>query len=72
MNKGLLELVQGDLVEWDTGDSHGVGRVCGISQNPFPQLGRQIILRIESSNVNTITYPFSHVAIFELYLTKLD
>jgi hypothetical protein len=71
MKDGLLDLVQGDLVEWDNGDSLGRGKVCGIAQNAVPGLGRNIILRIENSNVNTIVYPFSHCTQFELFLTKL-
>ena len=72
MKDGLLQLAQGDVVIWDNGDSRGRGTVCGIATTAVPVLGRNIILRIESIDVLSVVYPYSHCAQFELFLTKSE
>jgi hypothetical protein len=71
MEDGLLELAQGDVVEWKIGDITGRGRVCGMASTPISILGRNVILEIEYFNMETPDYPFTHFAMFEAYLTKV-
>jgi len=64
---------QGQVVRFSiTSDISGVGRVCGLSTIELPVIGCGYIIEIISAeNIDRVTYPYTHMVVFQNQITEL-
>lgn len=67
-NRG--ELQQGTPVKFDCQPLIGTGKICGIASNGQPYIGRGYIIEPDTQ-IKSEDYNYSHIVIYELYLTEL-
>ena len=62
-----MMIEQGVLVRFKASDTvFGVGKVCGISTTGEAIIGRGIIIEIiKSDGIDPVTYPYTHMVVFE-------
>ena len=63
------EYKNGDVINYDNGVMHGIGRIRGIAQTGEACIGRTFIVEDLSGNIPNETYPFSYFAMFECHIT---
>jgi hypothetical protein len=70
MEKTILNLQQGDKVEYDNGAMRGQGEVVGIATTPLAVIGASVIIRDLSKNIPNESYPFECFVCSECHLRK--
>jgi len=65
-----MDFKQGDIVQVKNFTSFDFcGKVCGIANNKQPILGAGYIVELSQP---LIEYPYSHILVYETYMTKVD
>lgn len=70
MLKRKYAFKQGDIVDFTTGIVTGRGKICGISSNELPVIGTTYVVEVIESNIDKDVYPFTHIPVFEINLTR--